>query len=46
LIAARGLNDPGSLSNTEIKAVCGSVLTQTKDHKITPLSEILKKRPI
>jgi hypothetical protein len=30
-IAARGLHDPGSLSLDEIRAVCGTALTQVSD---------------
>jgi hypothetical protein len=32
-IAARGLADPESLTLKEIKAVCGSVVTQAPDRK-------------
>lgn len=39
-IAARGLNKPQSLSQAEIKAVCGSALTQARRNV-----RRLKKRP-
>lgn len=32
-IAARGLVDPDSLTRKEIRALCGSVLTQAPDKK-------------
>jgi hypothetical protein len=32
-IASRGIKDPGSLSNKEIKSISASVLTQRPDHK-------------
>lgn len=35
-IASKGLKDPGSLTNKEIKSLSGSVLTQRPDHKPKP----------
>ena len=35
-IASRGLRDPASLTNEEIKKVCGSVLTQAPDKNPIP----------
>jgi hypothetical protein len=32
-IASKGLKNPGSLTNTEIKKISGSVLTQRPDKK-------------
>lgn len=32
-IASKGLQNPGSLSNKEIKTLAGSALTQRPDHK-------------
>ncbi len=35
-IASRGLKDPGSLTNREIKTLAASALTQRPDHKKRP----------
>jgi hypothetical protein len=32
-IAAKGLQNPGSLTNKEIKSLAGAALTQRPDHK-------------
>jgi hypothetical protein len=32
-IASKGLKSPSSLSNSQIKSVCASALTQRPDHK-------------
>jgi hypothetical protein len=37
-IAARGLEDPASLTLEEIRAVCGSALTQARSHTPPPLT--------
>lgn len=37
-IAARGLDDPCSLSADEIRTVCASALTQAPDHSLPALS--------
>jgi hypothetical protein len=37
-IASKGLQNPGSLTNKEIKSLAASALTQRPDHKPSPKS--------